>query len=213
MDDKKIKDDQKKYLLAIEAALAGGSLSLWKDGAEIDRLCGTNDVSKAEDLLENIAVLLKRNDLSGSHLRAIAAATDAGSATGLKIGAATAQGLAKAFGCQLLYVSLWNALAEHLGALKAAIVLLPSGKNSVGQREYQAGKFTSETQIINCAPPEFEWDKSENKGENKNEPRQILAHRRIINRQTFPEDLPLTDLGENFATYIGKFVARLITKQ
>ncbi|MEP6789475.1 MAG: hypothetical protein ABJB40_13635, partial [Acidobacteriota bacterium] len=52
-----------KYILAIESAISGGSISLLKGLKEVANWTGTSNVSKAEDLLFNIDKMLTANEV------------------------------------------------------------------------------------------------------------------------------------------------------
>ena len=47
-------NDPPEITLAIESAIAGGSLSLLSNGSELDNWTGEDKVSRAEELLPNI---------------------------------------------------------------------------------------------------------------------------------------------------------------
>ena len=107
--------ESKRLLLAMETGIAGGSLSIWDENGEIDFWIGKEEVSKAEDVLQGIEILLKKNRIKTAQIESLAVTSDVGSTTGLKIGLATAQGLAKASGSRVVELSLWKSLAAVMG--------------------------------------------------------------------------------------------------
>jgi tRNA threonylcarbamoyladenosine biosynthesis protein TsaB len=97
-----------KIILAIESGVGSGSLSLLRNGQEVDSWVGTNSISRAESLLEEISKLLTRNEISNNDIDIIAVSNEIGSHTGLRIGLSTVLGLSRAFFCDIRYVSLFE---------------------------------------------------------------------------------------------------------
>ena len=120
-----------EIILAIESAISGGSISLLRGDKEIANWVGTASVSKAEDLLYNIDLLLKENDISRRELSHLAVSAGPGSFTGIRIGIATALGLKAGLGIPMSSQSALKAMAfaaEVHGKLTAA---LPVGRDAV----------------------------------------------------------------------------------
>ena len=126
MDDR----SNTKVLLAIESAISGGSISLWSNSEEIDRWIGEGGVSRAEDLLPNIAEMLKRNSISRAVIGSIAVSIGPGSFTGIRIGIATALGLRVSLGIPLVGISILEAivLEQNAGRILAAV---PMGRDAI----------------------------------------------------------------------------------
>jgi len=124
---------KKMIVLSIETAVDGGSLSLSVEGNEINSWVGTEKVSKAEDVLEQIADLLEQNKINKKHLSLIAVSNGPGSSTGVKIGLAIAKGLSNALKIKVVEVSAFEALLEEADPeLKGEIItVLPIGKNLI----------------------------------------------------------------------------------
>ena len=78
-----------------------------------------------ETLLPAIAALLERLDLAPTSMAAIVVGTGPGAFTGLRVGIATAKGLAHALGVPIVGVSTADALLA--GAPPDAVLLLPAG--------------------------------------------------------------------------------------
>lgn len=78
-----------------------------------------------ETLLPAIAALLERLELAATSQAAIVVGTGPGAFTGLRVGIATAKGLAHALGVPIVGVSTADALLA--GAPPSAVLLLPAG--------------------------------------------------------------------------------------
>lgn len=103
----------KNVILAIETAVGGGSLALLAGGAPLDFWNGDRRASKAEDLLEQIGEMLRRNSIRKDEIELICVSKDAGSLTGEKIGRSIARGLSRAFGCRTIECSPFDALLQE----------------------------------------------------------------------------------------------------
>lgn len=100
-----------RIVLAIEAAIRGGSVSLLEGDGEIASWQGASEVSRAEDLLYNIDGLLEQAKIDRKNIDTIAVSNGPGSYTGLRIGLATAFGLCDALCCSCFGVSALRAIA------------------------------------------------------------------------------------------------------
>lgn len=121
--------------LALESAIAGGSVSLLDGNDEIARWIGASDVSKAEDLLLSIDALLSKNRLSSRDIGLIAVSAGPGSFTGIRIGLATAFGLKDGLGIGMRSVPALTAIAAA-AANVAVSVAIPTGRNSVCLQQF-----------------------------------------------------------------------------
>ena len=126
-------------IIAIESAISGGSLSLWSKGSEIDCWIGEGGVSRAEDLLPNIAELLTRNAIPREMVGGIAVSIGPGSFTGIRIGIATALGLKDALRIPVTGVSVLEAIAFD-GSSGCALAAVPMGRDAIC---YQAFDLTA----------------------------------------------------------------------
>lgn len=97
-------------VLSIETGVSFGSLSILKDGREVDGWIGKQKVASSVDLLSNITDLLSRNNVSKTEIKRIAVSIGPGSFTGVRVGIATAIGLSKALRCECSGVSVLEAM-------------------------------------------------------------------------------------------------------
>jgi tRNA threonylcarbamoyladenosine biosynthesis protein TsaB len=122
---------ENNLILAIESAIAGGSLALLRDGVEIATWAGTSDISKAEDLLPAIDDLLTKNGLSKSELAMVAVSAGPGSFTGIRIGIATALGLKTGLGIAMVSDSALRAMAHCCSGHGTITAAVPVGRDAV----------------------------------------------------------------------------------
>jgi tRNA threonylcarbamoyladenosine biosynthesis protein TsaB len=113
-------------ILAIDSAttrvvVAVGTLA----GALIDATEWPAGYRHGETLLPTIAALLERLELTSASVAAIVVGTGPGAFTGLRVGIATAKGMAHALGVPLVGVSTADGLLK--GAPPDAVLLLPAG--------------------------------------------------------------------------------------
>ncbi len=117
------------FLIAIESAIGGGSISLFSENARIDGVVGATAVSRAEDLLPTLDQILIRNELHFADISQIVVSSGPGSFTGIRIGLSTAMGLAAASGIQLRRVSALKAIALEQTVTNEFAVVLPVGRD------------------------------------------------------------------------------------
>lgn len=128
---------QDTTILAIEAAIGGGSISLIAGGCEVANWLGDAQVAKAENLLPNIADLLRENGASLRDLDLIAVSAGPGSFTGIRIGIATALGLKTGLGCPMASESVLKAMAYVEKNAESVIAAVPAGRNMVCLQEIE----------------------------------------------------------------------------
>ena len=120
-----------RNLLAIEAAVLGGSISLLDEaGSIIASKAGESDVSRAEDLLLKIDDLLRGSGTSLAEVGKIAVSNGPGSYTGVRIGIATALGLKNALNIDCVGLSVIHAMAASWEAPRVTAAV-PIGKRDV----------------------------------------------------------------------------------
>ncbi len=122
---------ERNVTLAIESAVAGGSISIFRGETEIAHWTGTSNVSKAEDLLWNIDILLTKNEVSMGQIDLIAVSAGPGSFTGIRIGIATALGLKAGLGIEMSSESCLWAMKDAFPTEGAVTAALPVGRDAV----------------------------------------------------------------------------------
>ena len=120
-----------RLVLAIEAAVRGGSIALTENGREVASWHGIENVSRAEELLPKISELLDQTRTEKNRLGRIAVSNGPGSYTGIRIGLATGLGLARALNIECAGVALLPALAELHGKVAKNVVVIPIGRNEL----------------------------------------------------------------------------------
>ncbi len=120
-------------ILAIESAIAGGSIAIIVDGKIIASWSGDTGVSKAEDLLPTIAGLLKDQELQLKDLKLIVVSVGPGSFTGIRIGISTAMGLSDSTGIETVGISSLAAIAKNSNARTA---IVPVGKHDIAWQTF-----------------------------------------------------------------------------
>ncbi len=109
-----------RWLLAIESATASASAALLRNGELVELRTAPSDRPASEMLLPTVLALLRAHDVSVAAIGAFAVSVGPGSFTGLRVGIATAKGLAFGAGVQSIPVPTLAALAVK-GACTAPI--------------------------------------------------------------------------------------------
>ena len=128
--------DTSTELLGVALATEAGAFYEWAAIAGYEH---------AQRLLPAIDAVLAAADLKASDIALIACARGPGSFTGLRIGMATAKGLAAAVGAPIVSVPTLDALAyPFAGCARTVIPVLDARKKRVYCAAYCAGKRTTE---------------------------------------------------------------------
>lgn len=122
---------ERNITLAIESAVAGGSISLFRGESAIAHWTGTSNVSKAEDLLYNIDLLLRENGIARGEINLVAVSAGPGSFTGIRIGIATALGLKTGLGIKFSSESALKAMVDSVSVECPVSAALPVGRDAV----------------------------------------------------------------------------------
>jgi tRNA threonylcarbamoyladenosine biosynthesis protein TsaB len=117
-------------ILAIESAVAGGSVSFLKNGEAVIRWEGNSDVSRAEDLLPTIEATMSENGISRSDLSMLAVSAGPGSFTGIRIGLSTALGLATGLSLPVASTSVLRAMSSTAIG-ESVLAAVPMGRGAV----------------------------------------------------------------------------------
>ncbi len=123
-------------ILAIEPSIRGGSISLYRDGGEIGRHIGPSGVSRAEDLLLDVADLLSSLQIDKREISQLAVSVGPGSFTGLRIGIATMLGLSAALGIPVIGVPLFEAMTATVDDLDGCAAAVPIGRSDIAWQQF-----------------------------------------------------------------------------
>ena len=104
-------------LLAIDSSGLVASVALMEDDILVGEYTIHNKKTHSQTLLPMIADMMKMSGIDKNDLDAIAVAAGPGSFTGLRIGAATAKGLAQGLGIPIVPISSLEGLAYNLQGL------------------------------------------------------------------------------------------------
>ena len=179
-------------LLAIESAIAGGSLSFQRDGKPVASWHGTTGVSRAEELLPAVTRLMRENDIERGDLSIIAVSAGPGSFTGIRIGISTAMGLASALSIPLATCSILKAMAYSVGA-GHLLTAVPMGRGAVCVQEFQSMQPAGEPATM--TQDEFVRQASAFPGG-------VVIHGGLIE---LCKHLNIMDLGLDLAAALGKY--------
>lgn len=126
----------KNLVLAIEAAVSGGSISLIANGIEVANWIGTSGMAKAENLLADIDRLLDENGMSVRDIDVAAVSAGPGSFTGIRIGFSTALGLKTGLGIEMASESALRAMAYLFLGHERITTAVPTGRDAVCFQEF-----------------------------------------------------------------------------
>ncbi len=114
--------------LCLETGIAGGSVALFDGDGLVAGRTGEGSTSRSEDLLPAVEALLLESSAVVSDIDRIAVSLGPGSFTGLRIGIASALGLSRALGCDVIGVPLLPAMLS-LSDKDGRAAVVPVGKN------------------------------------------------------------------------------------
>ena len=115
-------------VLAIEAAIGGGSVAVLSDERVLGKWHGEGPAARSEQLLKVIGDLLDETSVSKSSISRVAVSNGPGSYTGIRIGIATAMGLSHALSIPVAGISALRAIAFCYDEPNKLIVL-PIGRS------------------------------------------------------------------------------------
>lgn len=118
---------------------------MFRETNQIDASIGGKGVSRAEDVLPQLDLLLLRNDLYRGQIGRVAVSTGPGSFTGIKIGISIAMGLADGLGCPVVGLSALEAMACGVESERSIFTAVPVGRDLVAAQHFarSGGKVRS----------------------------------------------------------------------
>lgn len=116
-------------ILAIEGAMRGGSLALIDGSEAIAKWHSPAAVSRSEELLGQIALLIENSGVGKADITKIAVSRGPGSYTGIRIALATAMGLARALDVPCVGVSLLKAIVLDFELKADFAAIVPIGRD------------------------------------------------------------------------------------
>ncbi len=129
-----------KNILAIDSSMSELRVALKYADGRITSKSNKDRYRHAEFVFILIENLLAENDIARSDLNAVIVSTGPGSFTGLRVGMASAKGLAVSMNIPIVGISTFSAAARRLYAeVGKAAILIPSRRN-----EYYLGVMDSE---------------------------------------------------------------------
>lgn len=136
--------EKNPFILALDTATPCSSVAITcgtrTDGEVVASLSLTGKVTHSRRLLSAIDWLMKESAISWPVIGGIAAGLGPGSFTGLRIGMATAKGLAAAAGTVLLGVSTLDSLAARCGFAGLICAVLDARKKEVYAAFYRCNR-------------------------------------------------------------------------
>jgi tRNA threonylcarbamoyl adenosine modification protein YeaZ len=130
-------NSKQPLILSLETSTRAGGVALLRGNEVLAEKAGKENSSQSAQLLSDIREILQKNDLNLNQINLLAVAVGPGSFTGLRIGLATAKGLATALKIPIAGISTLEAAAacsENDGEIG---VVLPAGRS-----EYFVQSFT-----------------------------------------------------------------------
>ena len=194
-------------ILSIECAVGDGSIAVVRGTTVLASTLGTTHrPSRAEEVLLVVQTLLKDAHLSLSDVDAIAVSTGPGSYSGIRIGIATALGLAKAVSKTCLGVSVLDALASGsmtTGRLTTAVAV---GRRHAAWGHYDLSELDGPPKAI--SDPSLESDDEFISQLDTQTPLLWSADLSLRLANRLPHETPAGVPEKSTAELIGSFAAR-----
>jgi len=128
-------------VLALETATAACSVALWRDGGVAARRFAALGRGHAEALVPMIAEVLAEAGVAAADADRIAVTVGPGAFTGLRVGLATARGLALATGRPVVGVTTFDAVAHGLPPMaRPLLVAVDSRRRELFLQRYDAAR-------------------------------------------------------------------------
>lgn len=132
-----MQEREEPLILSIETATRAGSVAVSRGRALLSSRTGDATRSHSTDLLESIREALAEAGYSLRDVELFAVALGPGSFTGLRIGVATAKGLASTLERKAVGVPTLNALALAAGRSERVAALLPAGRGELFAQSFR----------------------------------------------------------------------------
>jgi tRNA threonylcarbamoyladenosine biosynthesis protein TsaB len=138
-----VRKREKPLILSIETATRAGSVAVLRGHDLLSSRTGDATRSHSTDLLELIREALEEAGASIHDVELFAVALGPGSFTGLRIGIATAKGLASTLSRKAVGVPTLQAVALAAGEGERVISLLPAGRGELFAQSFKVGNSYS----------------------------------------------------------------------
>jgi len=125
-----------KLILAFDTVISSGDVSLKRGAHELSATIGDLEHSASETLLTSISRNIENAKVEKGEIDLIAVTLGPGSYTGIRIGIATALGLAASIGCQIIAISTLELLANCVESDKEVIAGVWAGRNEIAHQEF-----------------------------------------------------------------------------
>jgi tRNA threonylcarbamoyl adenosine modification protein YeaZ len=184
-------------ILSIEAAVAGGSISIMSDnGSLVAEWIGDSTVSRAEDLLPAVAKLLADSGLGRADISMISVASGPGSFTGIRIGLSTAIGLASGLNRPLVSVSILRAMSASIDSDRV-LAAVPMGRSAICLQHFSHGEPLADPETL--ADANFAEVISRISGK-------IAIHPNLA--IYCGDSVPTENLGNNLSQYVARYALK-----
>ncbi|MCR5748504.1 MAG: tRNA (adenosine(37)-N6)-threonylcarbamoyltransferase complex dimerization subunit type 1 TsaB [Lachnospiraceae bacterium] len=137
-------------ILAIDSSGLAASVAVLCDEVLRAEFSVCNKLTHSETLMPMVDKVINASGISLKDMDLIAVAEGPGSFTGLRIGAATAKGLAESVGCPLIGVPTVDALAQNISLFSGLIVPLMDARRN----ETYTGLYTFEKDELKVLRPQ-----------------------------------------------------------
>lgn len=137
-------------ILGIDSSGHTASIALYADGVVLSEYACNIGLTHSQTLLPMVAEIFSRTGHTVEELDAIAVSAGPGSFTGLRIGAATAKGLALGYGIPLLEVSTLEGLAMNVRDMDEVYVhpIMDARRSQVYTATFLDGQLVGEEEAI-----------------------------------------------------------------
>ena len=181
------------YVLGIESAIGGGSISLHRNDIEIGGTYSDGSVSRAEELLPGIDSLMRKYDVSVRNLDIIIVSTGPGSYTGIRVGIATMIGLRASVSARCLGVTVLQAMTLLVKDESATLTAVPMGRNMVCSQLFNGDQAMSMPKLNTIE--EFTESAAAFAGS-------VVVHRSLFDDIKNAGSARLIDAGDNLASLV-----------